>query len=96
MKRQLLVEQSLKKAQQVPSRQEHEQTQEQLAMPYGRPLRPLLEFKAAGVFERVNCISTSRCLMVGENNRDKLLFVAGTHPRIGDKKLQGRIALYQL
>ncbi|KAK3808578.1 MAG: WD40-repeat-containing domain protein [Benniella sp.] len=96
MKRQQLVEQSLKKAQQVPSRQEHEQTQEQVAIPYGRPLRPLLEFKAAGVFERVNCISTSRCLMVGENNRDKLLFVAGTYPRIGDKKLQGRIALYQL
>lgn len=87
MRRQQMVEQSLTKG---PSPSEQE------VLPHGRPLQPLLEFKASGVFERVNCISTSRSLTVGDGNRSKLLHVAGTHPRIGDKRLQGRIALYQL
>lgn len=91
MRRQQMVEQSMKKGQSMPPSQP-----EQEVLPQGRPLQPLLEFKVSDVFERVNCISTSRPLMVGDGNKGKLLYVAGTHSRMGDKKLQGRIALYQL
>ena len=75
--------------------QQQQQPQVQLeapSLPYGRPLQPLLEFKTTDVFERLNCISTSRSAEAGERK----LFVAGTHARIGEKKLQGRIAVYRL
>ncbi|KAF9110320.1 WD repeat-containing protein 53 [Mortierella sp. AM989] len=65
------------------------QQEPQQPLPYGRPLQPLQEFKTRDVFERVNCISTSK-------SEGKNLFIAGTHPRIGEKRLQGRIAVYRL
>ncbi|KAF9353913.1 WD repeat-containing protein 53 [Mortierella sp. AD094] len=63
------------------------------SLPYGRPLQPVQEFKTRDVFERVNCISTSKST---DGDGSKKLFVAGTHPRIGEKNLQGRIAVYHL
>ncbi|KAF9938190.1 WD repeat-containing protein 53 [Modicella reniformis] len=73
----------------------------QRTLPYNRPLQPLQEFRTTDVFERVNCISTSRSSVLdGDNDNgnknNRLLFVAGTHPKVDDKKLQGRIAVYQL
>ena len=76
-------------------------------LPVGRPVQPILEFKTSNVFERVNCIATSQSSTGGTTGGEeghpstgdpakKLLFVAGTHPRTGDKKLQGRIAVYPL
>ncbi|GJJ72589.1 hypothetical protein EMPS_04947 [Entomortierella parvispora] len=72
-------------------------------LPVGRPVEPILEFKTTHVFERVNCIATSQSIPGGEDGHQaagdpakNLLFVAGTHPRTGDKKLQGRIAVYPL
>ncbi|KAF9903061.1 hypothetical protein BX616_001729, partial [Lobosporangium transversale] len=69
-----------------------------------RALQPLQEFSTRDVFERVNCILTyksQRDVDVDGGDGDitipqKMLFVAGTHPRVGDKKLQGRIAVYHL
>ncbi|KAG0217447.1 WD repeat-containing protein 53 [Mortierella sp. GBA43] len=88
MRQQQTLEQAMKKV------SLQQQDQDQKALPYGRPLQPLHEFKAAGTFERVNCVSTSRTPMVGDCN--KLLYVAGTHSKVDGKKLQGRIAVYQL
>ncbi|KAF8931917.1 WD repeat-containing protein 53 [Dissophora ornata] len=76
-------------------KQHQQQQQVQLetpSLPYGRPLQPLVEFKTTDVFERLNCISTSQSAQVGESQ----VFVAGTHARIGEKKLQGRIAVYRV
>ncbi|CAO3570023.1 unnamed protein product [Mortierella alpina] len=72
-------------------KQQLEHPQEAIALPYGRPLKPLQEFRVTEAFERINCISTAK---VGEGERR--LFVAGTHARAGDPRLQGRIAIYQL
>ncbi|KAG0213143.1 WD repeat-containing protein 53 [Mortierella sp. GBA30] len=69
-------------------RQQQLHPQEEITLPYGRPLQPLQEFRVTDVFERVNCVCTSQS--------ETKLFVAGTHPRIGDQKLQGRVAVYQL
>ncbi|KAG0016547.1 WD repeat-containing protein 53 [Entomortierella chlamydospora] len=63
------------------------------SLPYGRPLQPMQEFRTRDVFERVNCISTGKS---ADSGGSKKLFVAGTHPRIGEKSLQGRIAVYHL
>ncbi|KAG0256611.1 WD repeat-containing protein 53 [Mortierella polycephala] len=85
MQRQQLLQQL-----QAQQKQQPVQAQE-VQLPYGRPLQPLQEFKVTNVFERVNCISTSK---VAEG--EKKLFVAGTHARVGDKKNQGRIAVYHV
>ncbi|KAG0379866.1 WD repeat-containing protein 53 [Mortierella sp. AD032] len=83
------------------------QVEGQVVLPYGRPLQPIMEFRTGGVFERINCIATSK-RGVGARDEgagagagvgaggERKLFVAGTHPRIGDKKMQGRIAVYHL
>ncbi|KAI9239915.1 MAG: WD40-repeat-containing domain protein [Podila humilis] len=62
-------------------------------LPLGRPIAPLTEFRVSNVFERLNYITTSKTTD-GEGQRK--LFVTGTHPRTGDKKLQGRIAVYHI
>ncbi|KAG0329089.1 WD repeat-containing protein 53 [Dissophora globulifera] len=72
-------------------RQNQTLSQEPPVLPFGRPLEPLYEFKTIGVFERVNCVSTSK-----SSQGEKRLFVAGTHARAEEKKLQGRIAVYNL
>ncbi|KAG0303756.1 WD repeat-containing protein 53 [Dissophora globulifera] len=72
-------------------RQNQTLSQEPPVLPFGRPLEPLYEFKTVGVFERVNCVSTSK-----SSQGEKRLFVAGTHARAEEKKLQGRIAVYNL
>ncbi|KAF9960262.1 WD repeat-containing protein 53 [Mortierella alpina] len=72
-------------------KQQLERPQEEIALPYGRSLEPLQEFRVTEAFERVNCITTTKA---GEGERR--LFVAGTHARAGDQRLQGRIAIYQL
>ncbi|KAF9426618.1 WD repeat-containing protein 53 [Podila epigama] len=64
-------------------------------LPMGRPAEPLTEFRASDVFERLNCVTTSKG-PAGESGDANKLFVAGTHPRTGDKKLQGRIAVYHI
>lgn len=63
-------------------------------LPLGRPIAPLTEFRVSDVFERLNYVTTSKATG-GEGERRKL-FVTGTHPRTGDKKLQGRIAVYHI
>ncbi|KAF9292764.1 WD repeat-containing protein 53 [Linnemannia elongata] len=71
------------------------QVEGQVVLPYGRPCQPVMEFRANDVFERINCITTSgNGSEAGDGARK--LFVAGTHPRIGDRKMQGRIAVYHL
>jgi hypothetical protein len=69
------------------------QVEGQVALPYGRPCQPVMEFRANDVFERINCVTTTTTTGGGGERK---LFVAGTHPRIGDKKMQGRIAVYHL
>ncbi|KAG0269849.1 WD repeat-containing protein 53 [Linnemannia exigua] len=84
------------------------QVEGQVVLPYGRPLQPVMEFRTGGVFERINCVATNkRGFVAGDEGAgaagagvgvggERKLFVAGTHPRIGDKKMQGRIAVYHL
>ncbi|KAF9129602.1 WD repeat-containing protein 53 [Mortierella sp. 14UC] len=81
------------------------QLEGQAALPYGRSCEPVMEFRTGGVFERVNCVATSKGAAGDEGagvgagggvGGERKLFVAGTHPRIGDKKMQGRIAVYHL
>ncbi|KAI8599142.1 WD40-repeat-containing domain protein [Dissophora ornata] len=87
------IQDMLKQHQQQQQQQQQQQVQlETPSLPYGRPLQPLVEFKTTDVFERLNCISTSQSAQVGESQ----VFVAGTHARIGEKKLQGRIAVYRV
>ncbi|KAF9088731.1 WD repeat-containing protein 53 [Mortierella sp. AD031] len=75
------------------------QLEGQVLLPFGRPLQPVQEFRTNDVFERVNCITTSKGegdSGAGASAGGRKLFVAGTHPRIGHKKMQGRIAVYHL
>ncbi|KAF9921741.1 WD repeat-containing protein 53 [Linnemannia zychae] len=67
------------------------QTEGQVTLPYGRPCQPLMEFRCNDVFERINCITTSK-----DQGTEKKLYVAGTYPRAGEKSMQGRIAIYNL
>lgn len=78
------------------------QVEGQVVLPYGRPCQPMIEFRVNDVFERINCVTTtgngseSGKVKVEGDGGGRKLFVAGTHPRIGDKKMQGRIAVYHL
>ncbi|KAG0345840.1 WD repeat-containing protein 53 [Podila humilis] len=96
-----------KQQQRLPRSKESSTAPESL--PIGRPLQPLLEFRVTeDIFERLNCITTSKTSthnsngvadsgkMVDAGYHQNKLFVAGTHARTGDKKLQGRIAVYHL
>ncbi|KAF8980756.1 WD repeat-containing protein 53 [Entomortierella lignicola] len=69
------------------------QKQPSESLPFGRPLQPLQEFQTRDIFERVNCVSTSKSHNGGES---KKLFVSGTYPSIGERNLQGRIAMFDL
>lgn len=71
------------------------QAEGQVVLPYGRPCQPVMEFRANDVFERINCVTTNGNGTAAGDVKRKL-FVAGTHPRIGDRKMQGRIAVYHL
>ncbi|KAF9912590.1 WD repeat-containing protein 53 [Linnemannia zychae] len=80
------------------------QVEGQVVLPYGRPCKPVMEFRTSDVFERVNCVATSKGAVTAAGDEsagvgaggERKLFVAGTYPRIGDKKMQGRIAVYHL
>ncbi|KAF9937071.1 WD repeat-containing protein 53 [Mortierella alpina] len=72
-------------------KQQLQHPQEDVTLPYGRSLEPLQEFRVTEAFERINCITTTKA-----SEGERRLFVAGTHARAGDQRLQGRIAIYQL